>query len=80
MLRRQIYKSRQVVVMLLVLLLTGCAGLYGPPKGDRILGPTRGSSRLILERVDFSDLPDWKSDHHAAILPVFMKSCGRLHN
>lgn len=78
--RRQIYKLQQIAVIFLLLMLTGCAGLYGPPKRDRILGPTRGGSRLILERVDFSDLPGWKSDHHAAILPVFMKSCDRLRS
>ncbi|MDP6483776.1 MAG: murein transglycosylase A [Nitrospinota bacterium] len=63
----------------LLLALSGCATFPEPSAPDRISGPVHGRARLILERTAFEDLPGWRADRHAEVLPVFRKSCERLH-
>jgi len=33
---------------------------------------------LTLKKVKYTDLPGWADDHHAAAVPPFLASCGRL--
>ena len=78
MIQRQNSNPGRLAALLVLFSLAGCAGVFEPPARDRMIGPARDGSRLILERVGFPDLPGWTSDQQAAILPAFRKSCGRL--
>ena len=76
MIQRQNSNPGRLAALLVLFSLAGCAGVFEPPARDRMIGPARDGSRLILERVGFSDLPGWTIDQQAAILPAFRKSCG----
>ena len=66
-------------ISLLLLSLSGCAIFLEPSAPRRISGPIHGGAQLILEQTAVENLPGWPADRHAEILPVFRKSCERLH-
>nr|VFK08547.1 MAG: membrane-bound lytic murein transglycosylase A [Candidatus Kentron sp. LPFa]VFK25186.1 MAG: membrane-bound lytic murein transglycosylase A [Candidatus Kentron sp. LPFa] len=58
----------------LVLLLGACARLSLPPTPEQPTSPPP----LALHPVAHGELPGWESDHHGAILPVFLRSCQKI--
>nr|VFK43436.1 MAG: membrane-bound lytic murein transglycosylase A [Candidatus Kentron sp. TC] len=54
----------------IVLLLGACVRLSPPPTPQPPL--------LTLHPVTYGELPGWETDHHDAILPVFLRSCQKI--
>jgi len=57
----------------LALLAAGCAEAPRPP-----VAPSAGPERLSLIPAAFEDLPGWRDDAAASVLPALLKSCDRF--
>lgn len=62
---------KRALAGLLALLAAGCAGPAPPP-------PPVGPDRLVLAPAQWQDLPGWRDDSAAAVLPALLKSCDVL--
>lgn len=72
---------RRLTVMALAMLAAACAQqpVYGPPPYSGTQPPTvTGPDRLNLVPADYRQLPGWREDTAAAVLPALMKSCARI--
>ncbi len=62
---------RRALAALLALLAAGCAGPGGPP-------PPAAPDRMVLSPAQWDELPGWRDDTAAAVLPALLKSCAVL--
>jgi membrane-bound lytic murein transglycosylase A len=66
------------------LLLGACNGEAPPQEAKQEEAPKPAAEappdapHLLLEPVDFAELPDWQADEVSAALPALRRSCGRL--
>ena len=61
----------KAVWALLPVVLVACAQPTPPP-------PATGPERMVLQPLDFDQLPGWTDDSSAQILPALLKSCNRI--
>ncbi len=63
---------RRALAGLVVAMVAGCAAPPPPPP------VAAGPPRLVLAPAGWDDLPGWRDDSAAAVLPALLKSCGHL--
>lgn len=59
------------------LVLAGC-GVTGAPPADDSPAAAQETADLVLVKREFAELPGWNGESHADVLPVLLKSCGRI--